>query len=399
MNGVPVEALAQQLTWLLLGAALLGLLARRVRLPYAVALVLGGLLVAQSGLVAVPRLEPGLVLFVFLPPLLFDAAFRFDVKALRAVARPILLLAVPGTVVTAVVVGGILALALRLPLAEAFLFGSIVAATDPVAVVAVFQRLGVSSRLGAMIEGESLVNDGVAITLYTALVGLALTGTLDLPHALVFFGQEVLGGVIVGALLGLAFSRLTSMVDDHLVEMTLSTALAYGSFLAAQALHTSGPLACVTAGFIHGSYGREVGMTETARRLLDDLWEYLGFLANGLVFLLVGFSANVTSLLTQAPAVVAAIVAVLVARILIVAVPALAIPRRQEVTTWAERTVLIWGGLRGALTIALALALPPDAPARGLLIDMAFGVVLFTLVVQGLTLPLVIRLLGLHRSR
>jgi len=140
-------------------------------------------------------------------------------------------------------------------------------------------------------------------------------------------------------------------------------------------------------------------MTETARRLLDDLWEYLGFLANGLVFLLVGFSANVTSLLTQAPAVVAAIVAVLVARILIVAVPALAIPRRQEVTTWAERTVLIWGGLRGALTIALALALPPDAPARGLLIDMAFGVVLFTLVVQGLTLPLVIRLLGLHRSR
>jgi CPA1 family monovalent cation:H+ antiporter len=399
MNGVPVEALAQQLTWLLLGAALLGLLARRVRLPYAVALVLGGLLVAQSGLVAVPRLEPGLVLFVFLPPLLFDAAFRFDVKALRAVARPILLLAVPGTVVTAVVVGGILALALRLPLAEAFLFGSIVAATDPVAVVAVFQRLGVSSRLGAMIEGESLVNDGVAITLYTALVGLALTGTLDLPHALVFFGQEVLGGVIVGALLGLAFSRLTSMVDDHLVEMTLSTALAYGSFLAAQALHTSGPLACVTAGFIHGSYGREVGMSETARRLLDDLWEYLGFLANGLVFLLVGFSANVTSLLAQAPAVVTAIVAVLVARILIVAVPALAIPRRQGVTTWAERTVLIWGGLRGALTVALALALPPDAPARGLLIDMAFGVVLFTLVVQGLTLPLVIRLLGLHRSR
>jgi monovalent cation:H+ antiporter, CPA1 family len=395
----PVESLAQQLAWLLLGAAAVGMLAYWLRIPYAIALVLVGLLVEESHLVQVPRLDPAVVLFLFLPPLLFDAAFRIDADRLRHRLRPVLVLAVPGTLLTALVVGLVLAVALQLPLAVAVLFGSVVAATDPVAVVGVFRRLGAPHTLEIVAEGESLVNDGMAITLYTTLIGIALTGTVHWVGALELFGREVLGGVAIGAALGLGFSRLTALVDDHLVEMTLSTALAYGSYLAAQSLHASGPLACVAAGLIHGSYGRSIGMSEESRRLLDDLWEYLGFLANGVLFLLVGFSVNVASLLTHAGPVAAAVVAVLVARAVVIGPLGLSVGPWRPPLSRPERLVLFWGGLRGALTLALALALPADVPAYDVLVAMAFGVVLFTLVVQGLTLAPLLHALGLAAPR
>src|SRR5262249_14376523 len=156
----------------------------------------------------------------------------------------------------------VLVLTLHLPIAVALTFGSIVAATDPVSVVPMFRRLNAPERLSVLAEGESLINDGVAITLYTAAIGLASAGTADVPGALGMFSRQVVGGVAIGAVLGLMFSRITAAIDDHLIEMTLSTALAYGSYLAAQSVETSGALACVAAGLIHGSYGREVGMSE-----------------------------------------------------------------------------------------------------------------------------------------
>src|SRR5712691_3968950 len=278
-----VEATVDALAWMLLGAAVLGMLAWRIRLPYAVALVLGGILVEETHLLVLPQLEPRVLLFVVLPPLLFDAAFRLDAAALRSVARPVLLLAVPGTIFTAAIVGLVLVLALHLPVAVALVFGSLVAATDPIAVVAVFQGLNAPTRLAVMIEGESLINDGVAITLYTAALGLAASGSMDVPGAVALFARQIVGGVAIGGVMGFLLSRLTAAIDDHLIEMTLSTALAYGSYLLAQSLDTSGALACVAAGLIHGSYGRVVGMSERTRRLLDDLWEYFGFVANALV--------------------------------------------------------------------------------------------------------------------
>jgi len=387
---------------MLLGAAILGILAWRINLPYAVALVIGGLVAEQSHLVALPQLEPRVLLFVFLPPLLFDAAFRLDAAQLRELAQPVLWLAVPGTIATAAFVGLVLVLSLHMPVAVALLFGSIVSATDPVAVVGVFRNLDAPRRLAVLVEGESLINDGVAITLYTAAVALATSGSTDVVGALGMFVREVVGGVAIGAVLGLVFSRLSAAVDDHLVEMTLSTALAYGSYLAAQSIETSGALACVAAGLIHGSYGREVGMSERTRRVLDDLWEYFGFVVNALVFLLVGFSANLTALFANASPVLVSIGSVLASRILVVTIPPalLQLTRRISlVTSLGERAVLIWGGLRGALTITLALALPPQLAQRQLLIDMAFGVVLFTLLVQGVTLSRVIQLAGLARAK
>jgi len=397
VRALEIESAVVQLAWMLLGAAILGMLAWRIRLPYPVALVVGAILVEESHLVVVPRLEPGILLFVLLPPLLFDAAFRLDDKELRSVARPVLALAVPGTLATAAIVGLVLIGLLRLPWQVALLFGSIVAATDPVAVVAVFRALRAPGRLSVIAEGESLLNDGIAITLYTVLVGLVTAGEVDALGGIGLFARQLVGGVLIGALLGVVFSRLTAAIDDHLIEMTLSTALAYGSYLIAQSVETSGALACVAAGLIHGSYGRQVGMSERTTRLLDDLWEYFGFVANAVVFLLVGFSTSLASLVAVGWAVGAAILAVVAARVLVVfGVPPL-VPRRLVTLSRAERTVLVWGGLRGALTITLALALPVDLAERQLLVAMSFGVVLFTLLLQGMTLPLVVARTGLAR--
>jgi monovalent cation:H+ antiporter, CPA1 family len=229
------------------------------------------------------------------------------------------------------------------------------------------------------------------------VLGLALAGTGSATEVLRIFGQEVVGGVLIGGALGFVFSRLTGAVDDHLIEMMLSLALAYGSYVAAQSVHASGPLACVAAGVIHGSYGRQIGMSETTRRLLDDLWEFLGFVANAIVFVLVGFTANLVSLAAHAWPAAVAIVAVLVARFALLGAPSLVRRRGVLATSPAERVVLAWSGLRGALTItlALALALPPEAPSRDLIVAMSFGVVLFALLVQGLSLPLLLRRLGL----
>jgi monovalent cation:H+ antiporter, CPA1 family len=396
--GVNVENTVDVLAWMLMGAALVGMLAHRVHVPYAVALVLGGIAVEESHLVAVPHLDPGVLLFVFLPPLLFDAAFRLDERELRALARPVLLLALPGTVATAVIVAAVVVWALHLTPAVGLLFGSIVAATDPVAVVAVFRTLRAPVRLEVIAEAESLINDGVAITLYAASLTLVTSGDADIVGALGLFVRQVVGGVAIGTLLGLLFSRATATIDDHRIEMTLSTALAYGSFLIAQSLNTSGALACVAAGLIHGSYGRQVGMSERTRRLLDDLWEYFGFLANALVFLLVGFTVSLSTLAAQIMPIVAAIVGVLISRLIVVLAPPFLIAKRFVATSTGERAVLVWGGLRGALTITLALALPPEVADRQLLIAMAFGVVLFTLIVQGVTLPLVVQRAGLSSS-
>lgn len=391
-----VIGVVQRYAWLLIAATLIGMVVRRLSVPYAVALVLGGLLIQASHVGGAPNLDPELVLFVFLPPLLFDAAFRLDAREARSLVRPIAILAVPGVLATALLVGVAVWLVLELPLAVALLFGSIVAATDPVAVISVFRQLNVTYRLSIIAEGESLINDGMAITLYVVLLDWAVTGTLNPLDAIGTFGLEVIGGVAIGGVVGLASSRITGFVDDHLIEMLLSVSVAYGSYLAADTIGASGPLACVAAGVIHGSYGRAIGMSANTRDLLDDLWEFFGYGANALVFLLLGISVHVDELVDDAWPVVVAAAAVLVSRGIVTgAVGALIGRRDNPIRSRQEAALLTWGGLRGALTAALALALPPGVPHRGEIATMAFGVVLFTLVVQGLTLAPVIRRLGM----
>ncbi len=390
-----VISAVQELSWLVLGAAIIGILARRMRVPYAVALVLGGLVIEESHVGTVPHIEPSVVLFAFLPPLLFDAAFRIDARELRRYLRPILLLAVPGVVATTFIVGGIVAVALELPLTVGLLFGSLVSTTDPVAVVGILKEMSLPARLSAIPEAESLINDGMAITLYAGISGLIETGTTSLGELILLFLREVGGGVLIGVALGLFFAHLTTTIDDHLIEMMLSVVLAYGSYLVADNLNASGALACVAAGIVQGTYGRSIGMTQRTSDLLNHLWEFLGFFANAILFLLIGLSVDLQGLRDNAEAVAVAIVAVFVSRFVVVEGVNLLVGLGEEATPLRERVLLTWAGLRGAVTIALALGLPSATPERDLLIHMSFGVVLFTLIAQGLTMPLLIKRLGL----
>ena len=393
-----VEEMVIQLAWLLVGAAIVGVVSYKLGVPYAVALVVAGVAVGQIAPEKLPSIDPEVVLFVFLPPLLFDAAFRIDGRLLKLMWRPVLFLAVLGTLITAGIVAGFLIVVLGLPVAIALLFGSIVASTDPVAVVAIVQKLGLPHRLAIVLEGESLVNDGVSVVLFTLFTGLVLTGSLEGTNPGLLFLTEVGGGLIVGVVLAFLAAKLTSRINDHLIEMIITVALAYGSYLLADTIHASGPLACVVAGVIHGSYGRSFGMSEETSTRLDDLWEFLGFIANAVLFLMVGYSVQLLELGKDRWPALIAIIAVLFARVIVVQLGGIVGRLTGRPVQTGQLALFMWTGLRGALTIALALGVPEGVAYRTQMVDMAFAVVLFTLIVQGLTLPWVVGRLNIKEE-
>ncbi len=379
---------------LLLIASLVAIAIRRLKVPYTVALVVVGLLITfQSGMVF--ELTPELILALFLPPLVFEAAFHLNLRDLKDNLTTILLLAVPGVIISTLIVGGIVSLGTSLTLPVALVFGALIAATDPVAVVALFRALGVPKRLAVLVEGESLLNDGTAIVLFNLMLVVALTGGFSLAESVGNFLRVSLGGIVVGLLLGWLISRLIARVDDYLVETTLTTVLAFGSYLLAEQMHFSGVLAVVAAGLINGNMGPQ-GMSPTTRIVLFNFWEYVAFLANSLIFLLIGMEINIPALLAVWQPLLLAILAVLVARMVVVYGISFVMRRTSEPIPMRWQHVVNWGGLRGAICLALALSLPAAlGPDRELLRAMTFGVVLFTLLVQSTTMGPLIRRLGI----
>ncbi len=383
---------------LLLIVSLVAIAIRRLKVPYTVALVVVGLLItSQSGTVF--ELTPELILALFLPPLVFEAAFHLNLRELQNNMRGILFLAVPGVIISMLIIAGIVMLGTTLTLPIALVFGSLIAATDPVAVVALFRALGVPKRLSVLVEGESLFNDGTAIVLFNLMLAVALTGKFSFTASLGDFLRVSLGGILVGLLLGTVVSRLITHVDDYLIETTLTTVLAYGSYLLGEQLHVSGVLAVVVAGLVNGNIGSQ-GMSPTTRIVLSNFWEYVAFLVSSLVFLLIGMDINLPALAAAWQPVLWAILAILVARMVVVYGSSLVLRRIGEPIPISWQHVINWGGLRGAICLALALSLPEAlGPDRELLRLMTFGVVLFTLLVQSTTMgPLIRRLKIVTRS-
>ncbi len=383
---------------LILVVSLVAMAVRSLRVPYEVALVVAGLLIAATRPVQI-GLTPELILGVLVPPLVFEAAFQLSFRQVQRCLPAILTLAVPGVVLTTLIVGGLISLVTPLPRAAGFLFGAAIAATDPVAVVALFRRLGVPARLNVLMEGESLLNDGTAIVLFNLMLAMALTGRLDLPQAIGSFVVVSVGGSLVGLALGWLISRLIAMVDDYLIEITLTTVLAFGSYLVAEQLHVSGVLAVVAAGVVNGNL-RPRGMSPTTRIVLFNFWQYVAFLANSLIFLLIGTQMNLAQLGAAWQPIGWAVLAMLAARAVVVYGMRWGIGRTCEPLPASWLHVLAWGGLRGAISLALVLSLPASLGAdRALIQVMAFGVVLFSLLVQGTTMnPLLQRLHVVARS-
>jgi CPA1 family monovalent cation:H+ antiporter len=388
----PIESLVV----LLIAAAVVAVVARWIHLPYTLALLLLGLGLGTVSGIAAPMLNSEIILLLFLPPLLFEASFILDLRLLWSVRLGIVAFAVPGVLLAMVVGGALVHWTLGLAWSVALLFGAMIAATDPVAVLAAFRQLGVNPRLAALLEGESLLNDGVALALLVTLTH-AVQGEFSLGAATGTFLLSVLGGAVVGLALGWAGHRLIATIDEHLTEMTVSVAMAYGAFLTAETLHLSGVLATVSAAMTLGQLGRARGwiFSDGSERLLTDLWEFLAFAANAALFLLMGLTVRVAGLTKYPEAVLIGIAAALAGRAVVAYGVGVVLPQLGFPLSGAERHVIFWGGLRGAVALAAVLSLPADFPQRAQLLAMTYGVVLFTLLVQGLTMSQVARRLGL----
>jgi len=386
---------------LVLVATLVAILVRRIRLPYTISLVLVGLFISIQRPIAVEavKVTPGLILSIFVPPLIFEAAFHLDYRLLRENLASTIVLAVPGVILTTLFVGGMVALGAGLSFTTAAVFGALIAATDPVAVVALFRALGVPRQLAAAVEGESLFNDGTAIVVFNIALTAALTGVFNPVAGLFDFVRVAFGGMGIGLALGWLAAQLMARVDDRLIVSTLTTLLAYGSYLVAEHFHVSGVLAVVMAGLMSGNVGL-AGASPTTKIMLFNLWDYLGFLANSLIFLLIGLDVDLARLWANLIPIAIAVTAVLLSRGLVVyGMPLIArLFRRKPLLPPDWRHVLFWGGLRGAISLALVLSVPVALAERDLLESMTFGVLLFTLLVQGTTVQFLLDRLGLTQQ-
>jgi len=389
---------------LLAVASGVALLTRRLTaVPYSVALVILGVAVAALRPPVEATIEPDLILAVLLPALVFEAAYRTDIRILAANLPAVALLAIPGVLISAAAVALVLELLIGLPFGLAFLVGTMLAATDPAAILSVVGRLGAPRSLTTLVEAESLFNDGTGIVIFVLALQALDTG-LD-------GGQIVVGLVVttvvssaIGVGVGFVTSRLMAGIEDHLIELTLSMVAAYGSYLAAAQLGQSGLIATVACGLVLGTYGRRVGISRRAAEAIDTVWEFLAFLGTTLVFLLIGLAIGLPQLIASAGAAGAALVALIVARAVVVygllggAAGILtrigwmrAVPRG-----WLH--LVAWSGLRGAVSVALALSLPPGLPQRETLQGIVFGCVLFTLLLQGTSSQLLVSRMRLERE-
>lgn len=390
---------------LLLIAAGVAMVTKWIKVPYTLALVIIGLVISPMHFIPVVHISPGLILLIFLPALLFEAAWNLKFDHLRENLIPILTLAVPGVCLSVGILGAILHYGIGLNWSMSLLFGAMISATDPVSVLALFKKLGAPKRLTTIVEGESLFNDGTAVVVFNIILGIVVgtiagsTGSIILS-SLREFAVVVFGGLAVGAVVGIIASTLTSYFDDHLLEIMLTTIAAYGSFLLAdELLHVSPVIAVLVAGLILGNFGRARGMSPTTQVAVSSFWEFAAFVVNSLVFLLIGLEIQVPMLTENAALIAWVILAMLAARMVAIygLIPianrfALPVPFR-----W--RHVLFWGGLRGSLSIALVLSLDQSIPGRSQLVALIFGTVIFSLLAQGLTISPLLRWLGITETK
>ncbi len=394
VSGGPAARTVAELVALLAVALVIALVTKRIGIPYTVGLVVAGFAVGLSHGFHSVSFSSGLVFYVLLPVLLFEASFNLQVKHLLENSVGITILAVPGVVAAFLLT----AAGLRL-LGEAWevavVFGALIAATDPVSVVDLFRRHALHHRLLTIVEGESLFNDGTAAVLFVIALGVVL------PHGqrggelrpVADFAWMMGGGLLLGLALGYLAGRLHRTIDDHLIEITLSTLVAYGSFLIGEGLGMSGVVACVTAGVTVGHFGRHEAFSPATRVAMETFWEYAAFAVSSLLFLLIGLRVNLGDLSPLAPTIVFAFGVVLIARAAVIYGYGVATHLVHRPLPWAWQHVLVWGGLRGTVALALVLSVPVALPGRDRLAVLTFGVVLLSLLVQGLTMrPLLARL-------
>lgn len=392
MDGVSLAPIGA----LLLVACVIAMISRRLGLPYIVGLLVAGFAIALLPTTPDLPLSRGLIFNILLPPLVFEAALQLDWRRFRSELPLTLTLAFVGVGIASAIVAAGMHYAVGWSWTGAALFGVLIAATDPVSVIAAFREMRAEPRVSMIVESESLLNDGVAAVGFAVISAIAAGASPGIGAIVPTFLWTLLGGAVIGSGISIAILQLVGRTNDFLVEITLTVIAAYGSFLIAEDLHASGIIAALSAGLIVGNHGWTRAISEAGRRHVGSAWEFFAFLANSFVFILIGMN-EASQPLRDLGSLAAglAIVLVLAGRLFAVyPVAALFRASRWKLPPSYQHT-LFWGGLRGALALALALAVPANVPERNAIIITAFVVVAFSILVQGLTMPWLIRRLGL----
>ncbi len=396
---------------LLFLAMIVDSLCRHVPLPYTVLLVILGIAINFSTPLLPPdfaisnfHLTNDLVLFVFLPALIFESALCLDARTLLKNIVPVMVLAIPGITVSMILVGLSVSYSLDVNLIVALLFGALISATDPVAVVALFKELGVPKRLMILVEGESLFNDATAIVLFNILLGFVLTNSFstdDILPIIPEFLRVFLGGILVGLVIGLIMSEFMVRFyhGDNSVPITLSLCIAYFSFIVAEhSLHVSGVMAVLTAAICLNIAGL-MRLSHETSHAVHNTWEVFVLICNSLLFMMIGLSADVNNLLEMWQSILFVVVAVTLSRAIVVYffVPLTTRCFKLPAVSFGERHIMWWGGLKGGLAIAIVLSIPDTLADKQLLIDLTVGVVLFSLLVNATTVGHLIHWLKIDR--
>jgi CPA1 family monovalent cation:H+ antiporter len=383
-----------QLGFLLFVSALVAMLTRRLHLPYTVGLVLAGMALYFSHVHIKWHLTKDLIFSVFLPPLVFEAALFIHWRDFKKELPVVTLLATAGVVLAAAVTAVGMRYALAWDWGSAIIFGVLIAATDPVSVIATFKESKAHGRLRMLIESESLLNDGTAAVAFVAVLGVLAGGhetVLSITGALFV---TIIGGVLIGGIIASLFMLLAGRTPDYLVEITFTTLVAYGSFFVAEHFGCSGVLAALTAGLVVGNFRSSGSISAAGRHALGPFWEYVAFVANSLVFLLIGAQEAQQHFTGLWVPVLFAIALVTLGRAAAVYPLCALFAGSRFKVNMRHQHVLFWGGLRGALALALSLSLPEDFPRRDVIVVITFAVVAFSVFAQGLTITPLLRRLG-----
>lgn len=389
---------------LLIITSAVAMLTKKINLPYTIVLVTIGLILGYLKIINAPHLSKDMLYYIFLPPLIFQTAIHLNFNDLKRDFPVILTLVIPGVVLSTIVTGyaflgiGEDIFKQSVDLSIGLLFGAAVAATDPVAVISIFEKLGVPRRLRFLVDSESLLNDGTSIVIFSIVLELINHKLSSMNSAFIDFFFVVGVGLLVGYFIGLITDELIKRAEDPMVVITLTTVAAYLSFIVADKIGVSGVMSTVAAGLVIGQRSLLNPIYPTIKLTTETFWDYGAFLANSLIFLIIGFSINLNLLYKFWPLILIAYIAMMFARFIVIFFTWGSFFKTSYKFPFSWSVVMGWGGIRGALTMVLALSLPDSFKYKEVIVTMVFGVVLLSIFIQGITVPFVIKFFKLNTS-